>query len=526
MELALVDKGAGADNGGAAERPGGGPVIMELRRKGLEAALPLEGLPHHVFCNNVVYEIIGETALAELAAAYGAPGRPDRFILRGAEIPRFVDTQPRLIYQFADPPLQRLLAEEKVFIPGKELSLILSAFQEKRRGPGQAWAKPVIKYQNRRYGAMEISRMMERDYMLLDDTWARREDLQRTGVFPLGFYAGGAPIEDIKITAAELIRRGGGRFAPFFAGLEADTGSWAERGEKEDLFTGHLDFLCSWGFSGGLVLQGHREQARFLAAWLAGLPQKLKGDRPGSGEGPGDRARVLALLEKRYYDLYLSPHVPDPRALLPWVRIAFYEELPLQDGIVSPDLLVLVEAEEILLDEKTGAINEKYFSKIAGLSAGIRLGIFSEPWGIKNGPSSAKLKPLFGIRKEAEELADYLIRDISLPLPLPVFNVPPPEILRPPLPFGEGRPIPPGGNCAASIKRRPAPPGPAGQIPDPALRAAGVCMALPDRGRRKGPVRKKGPRRGDPGIWLPRYTGIWPPLQKAGEGGVSPAGEH
>jgi hypothetical protein len=69
--------------------------------------------------------------------------------------------------------------------------------------------------------------------------WARREDLQKTGIFPLGLYAGGVPIEDIKITAAELIRWGGNRFVPFFAGLAADTNSLALSGEKEDFFIGH-----------------------------------------------------------------------------------------------------------------------------------------------------------------------------------------------------------------------------------------------------------------------------------------------
>ncbi|MDR2258923.1 MAG: hypothetical protein LBE14_07225 [Treponema sp.] len=431
VELALVREGGAA----GAEKPGGGPVVMELRRRGLEAAEPLEGLPHHRWYQNTVYEIIDEETLAELNAAYGAAGKPDRFILRGEEIPRFVETRPRLIYRFADAPLQKLLAEERVFIPGETLSLILSVYRKE----GQVWARPLIARGGRRYDGAEISAMMERDYLLLDDLWARRGDIEKTGVFPLGFYAGGGPVGDVKLTAAELIRRGGGRFAGFFSGLEADTGLWISRGDRETVFAAHLDFLLAWGLSGGLVFPGHREQARLLSAWLGGLSQKLKDKAGGTGlsgaktDFPG---KALVLLEKRYDELYLAPHLPEPRPLLPGVCPAFYEDLPLPGGTAFWDLLVLIEPEEILLDEKGEKINEEFFSRIAGINAGQRLGIFSDGWGIKNGPAANRVKQLFGIRGEAAEITDRLIRDAGAALGLPAFEFPPPAILRPPRPFG------------------------------------------------------------------------------------------
>jgi hypothetical protein len=410
VELALVREG-----GAAAEKPGGGPVVMELRRHGLEAAEPLEGLPHHRWYRNTVYEIIDEETLAELRAAYGVPGKPDRFILRGEDVPRFAETRPRLIYRFADSALRNLLAEERVFIPAGALSLILSA----RGETGPARARPLIAWGGRRYDGAEISAMMERDYLLLDDAWARRTDIEQTGVFPLGCYAGGGAILDIKITAPELIRRGGRRFAGFFAGLEADTGLWLDRGDAGAVFTAHLEFLLAWGLSGGLVFPGHREQARLLAAWLGGLSQK-----------------TLVLLEKRYYELYLAPHLPEPQSLPPGVRLCFYED-PLPGGFW--DLLVLAEGEETLLDEKGETIREDVFSRIAGINAGQRLGIFSDGWGIKNGPAANKVKTLFHIRGEAAEVTDWLIRDSGAALPLPAFEFPPPAILRPPRPFGGAR---------------------------------------------------------------------------------------
>jgi hypothetical protein len=440
VELALVRENGGPP--GDAEKPGGGPVVMELRRHGLEVSEPLEGLPHHRFYQNTVYEIIGGETLAELEAQYGAAGKPDRFILRGEDIPRFVETRPRIIYRFADPPLQTLLAEERVFVPGGALSLVLAAYREKRRGPGRIRGRPLAACRGRRYDAAEISALMDRDYLLLDEAWARRTDIEKTGVFPLGCYAGGAAIEETAITAGELIRRGGGRFAGFFAALEADTGLWLDRGDRETLFTAHLEFLLAWGLSGGLVFPGHREQARLLAAWLGDLPRILKDDAAGASGAVGGKAgfasKVLVLLEKRYSDLYLAPHLTDPQSLLPQVRLCFYEDLPLPEKNVFWDLLVLVEAEEILLDEKGETLREEFFSRIAGINAGQRLGIFSDGWGIKNGPAAPRIKTLFGIRGEGNEVSDWLIRDTGAPLPLPAFEFPPPAILRPPRPFGDG----------------------------------------------------------------------------------------
>jgi hypothetical protein len=447
MELVLVSGpaagGAGRETAGEVF-PGSGPVIFELRRQGLEEAKILEGLPRHRYYQNTVYEIIDPETLEELALQWGVPGSPDRFILRGRDIPRFVSAHFRLIYQFADPPLKRLLAEDRVFLAGEEMSLILLARQEQGRGRGMARAAPVIKYRNRYYHAGELSRLMEGDYVLLDDKWAGREELEKTGIFPLGRYAGGAVIENIKLTPLELFRRGGQGLRGFFADLEADTEIWISRGDREQIFHSHLEFLRSWGFSGGVLAPGHRDQARFLADWLSGLQEKLKTGRPGEDAGPG--ARALILMEKRYYELYLGPLLPDPQSLLPPVRICFYEDLPaspagsgaapLAEGGAFWDILVLVEGEEILLDEKTGGINQEAFSNISALETGLRIGIFSDLWGIKNSQGAGKVRAFFGIPGEYGEIGDYLIRDIKTALPFPAPPFPPPGILRPPRPFG------------------------------------------------------------------------------------------
>ncbi|MDR1319686.1 MAG: hypothetical protein LBJ90_08675, partial [Treponema sp.] len=284
MELVLA---GGPDGGGRTDFPGVGPVIIEIRKTGEAAWQPLAGLPHHRYYQNTVYEIIDAATLRELAGASGvlenpagASGSPLRLLLRGEDIPRFAEVHARLVWQFGAEKTGRLLAEESVFIKRSELSLILGAFAEKQGFAGAARAVPLVSCGGYRYSAKEVSLRMDREYLLFDRRWARRGDLEAIGLFPLGFYAGGGPLEKIRLKPEELLRRGGERFAGFFAGLEADMKLWIDRAGGENVFLSHLDFLLAWGLSGGVVAPGHREQVLFLKAWLARLSAASSGAGP------------------------------------------------------------------------------------------------------------------------------------------------------------------------------------------------------------------------------------------------------
>lgn len=417
MELSLV-RAAGAAIP-AAGGVGAGPLAMELRTEGAEAEwLPLAGLPHHRLYRGVIYEIVDEAAVSEYAEARVMR----RYTLRGEDIPGFVDSHSRMIFQFGDQTIRELLAEDSVFVNRDRLSLVLSAAAEQRRGGiGEAWASPLLRYGDRRYPAGEVSLRMNREYILLEDQWARREDLEAAGIFPLRAYAGGEAIEQVRLKPGELLRRGGGRFAGRWSGMEADTTLWLERGGREAVFQTHLEFLCAWGLSGGVVINGHREQAAFLVSALVRL---------ASGAD-----YTLALMERRYYDLYLSPFLAELQAahiILPGaapesrsaVVIAFYENLPLTPAEQrnAAGILALIEPEEVLDRDET-------FARLRSIRAGIKLGVFSAAWELFRGPAAARARNLFGVPEA--ELEPYLVRDVTRPLSLPRFEFPPPRILRP-----------------------------------------------------------------------------------------------
>jgi hypothetical protein len=225
QELAL-DEGCGSGPAG--------PLRLVLRRRPGSWGLPLEGLPGYRFRDGVIYEIIGGAELTLLTESYGAGQSPSgfvtkdeggdggqspsgcvtgedtdagerRFVLRGEEIPRFAGDHGRLVYRFGDPALRRRLSEEAVFVPAGELSLVLSVAAGTDtpaagtgRGAERPLALPFLKRGGRRYPAREVSLRMDREFILLEDRWARREDLERAGLLPLGYYAGGEPIAPVR----------------------------------------------------------------------------------------------------------------------------------------------------------------------------------------------------------------------------------------------------------------------------------------------------------------------------------------
>jgi hypothetical protein len=463
MELVLPEDPAGGA-GAPADFPGAGPVLIEIRKTGEAGWQPLASLPHHRYFQNTIYEIIDDRTLKELTGTYGIPSGnsakvPGRFLLRGEDIPRFADTWARLVWQFGGEKIRRLLAEESVFVKGRGLSLILGAFAEKRGSAGAARALPLVSSGGRRYSAKEVSLRMDREYLLLDRRWARRGDLEAIGLFPLGFYAGGRPLEKIRLKPDELLRRGGGRFAGFFGGLEADMSMWIGRAEGESVFCGHLEFLRTWGLSGGVIAPGHREQAAFLAAWFARLSAACSGAAEGAGretDARGADGGVLVLMEKRYWELYLCPRAGELEALKPppvlpgargenrgaALRLAFYGDLPFGPAEKSaPRVLALVEPEEALQDEGKNSSGEALLSEIKSIGADIVLGIFSDAGELLRAKSAAAVRALFGVRESGME--QYLIREIKKTLALPLFEFPRPRIRRP---AGDGaensRPIP------------------------------------------------------------------------------------
>jgi hypothetical protein len=176
--------------------------------------LPLDGLPRFKLCGNVIYEIIDDETIAEIFNNQADAEGCFSITLRGEDVPRFADSHGRLVLQFGDKKLKALLAEENLFANAEKLSLVLCEIEGR--------ARPSLRYGDRHYPAEDVSARLDREYVLLEDRWARREDIEAAGIFPLGAFVGGEPIEKFKFSAADSSSRGG-RFAELFSDAKIET---------------------------------------------------------------------------------------------------------------------------------------------------------------------------------------------------------------------------------------------------------------------------------------------------------------
>ncbi|MDR1286899.1 MAG: TerB N-terminal domain-containing protein [Treponema sp.] len=429
-ELALVPGAGGIPRGrenGERDVPLE-PVYIEIREDGDPASwLPLEDLPCHRYCRGFVHEIMDGKTMDELLAAWGVPAgtgprnagdiSPDgktvrgRLVLRGEDIPRFFDARRDLVRRFGDAKLRGYFSEESLFVPPRSLSFVYTAEQAPLREETEVpdagvRAFPSLKYGGRRYRAPEVSALMEREYVLLDDRWARREDLEEAGLLPLGYYAGGIPLASFKPGPADIIFREGNGPAGFLP-FEWKTELW-KSGRKTDgsfqatdVFRAHVAFLRFFGFSGGAVIRGRREQAECLASLVADLSNET--------------GTALVLADRACYELYLQK-LPAFKNAPSRITMAFYG-----DPAGNPrgfDLVVLLEPE----DPPDEALYTLSARQPPALNAPVVLGIFSDPFeasGGKGGGMRLKsgIRNMLGIRDE--RLDKYLVRRMNVPLPLP-----------------------------------------------------------------------------------------------------------
>ena len=177
-------------------------VILRYGKTPEKEWLPLDGLPNYKLYENRIYEIIPDEVLSLF--------RNDRknsgiLILNNTEIPSFADDHARLIYIFADEHLYRALAQESVFIEPEKLSLVLRYDTEKEK-PGKRICYPAVKYEDKYYSALALSRHYQEKYLPIKNRWIRRENLERLGIGPLGCYINGkslAPFTSDKKNIAE-----------------------------------------------------------------------------------------------------------------------------------------------------------------------------------------------------------------------------------------------------------------------------------------------------------------------------------
>jgi hypothetical protein len=445
-------------------------VILNAERIPRGEWLPLAGLPNHRLCRNRIYEIIGDENLSRIfdgpfldgtetgtGTRRDAEGRPLR-ILRGAEIPEFADTFARLIYLFADSALYRQLSQDAVFIDEEKAQLLLRCFSVMHRGVGMLRAVPVLKYEERRYAAADLSRRFDRVYIPLDGRWIRRRTLENLGIGPLGRFAGGGPIENFRLRAEDIFRGSGKCRQGPWTGFEFEK-PFRCPGTGWPALAFHLEFLRSYAVHGGVAACGGRTGAPHIASWLAVLKTEI------------DKGRALVFVERDYFfgclqealaarkllpapveegarrkpSVNLSGYedeglsVFDPR--FQGIGVVFYDEFLLNAGSLKTSCDILVLVNPCFTEENNGTVIETgLLKKVQTIGARLKLGIFFEGASVYADGGRTSLIPaaqeLFGLYGKLSPYEKYLIRDITRheAPPFPA-QMPPKKLMIPPKPF-------------------------------------------------------------------------------------------
>jgi hypothetical protein len=283
---------------------------------------------------------------------------------------------------------------------------------------GVAYGVPALKYEKKTYPAEALSRRLEGDALPLEGRWVERKTLEALGIGPLGRFINGEPIRPIKLKAPELMRRGGAGLEGFWPDFEFESNPWVASAEEETVFKTHLDFLRTFGVSGGLVLGDFRQGARFLAAYLSSLKGRI------------EDGTVLVLMGEKYYASYMSRVLsPDTAAayteeglsvfspLFRGIGVGFYEQLPgnLKIARSNYDILILTAPEEVL----GGRAPENRCRELREIRARLKLGLLFNGQDLVSDPCMNDLKNFFGLRGAMGEIAGSLFRRLDEFVPLP-----------------------------------------------------------------------------------------------------------
>ncbi|MDR3343802.1 MAG: TerB N-terminal domain-containing protein [Treponema sp.] len=394
-------------------------VIITLKREPLppEELQPLAGLDAYRMYRNTIYAIIPDAVVTELFAD------GDGLIVKKEDIPGFVNTHTEILRTFGDKKTLRLLSPDKIFIPRENLSLVLWVAPKVERGVGTAYAVPVVQYGKKRYTAQSISEQLEstgRPYVALDDKWVRTEILAALGIGELGCLIDGTPIRPMQLKAHEILNQGGDDLRGLWSGLEFENNPWVKAVDLDNGFHFHLNFLRTYGISGGIVAHHNVRSAELLAEYLAYLPTQM------------EHGTVILLMREKYHKEYLKKKLRYPLPVaqtgagvsifspeFQGIGICYYEKLAqsMAGAKARYDMLILVKPEELLLNEQ-----KNYYETIRAIDTRLRVGIiFNTTYLLKDATDAAtnRLMEFFNLRGKMKKLVNHVFRDPDLSLALP-----------------------------------------------------------------------------------------------------------
>jgi hypothetical protein len=253
--------------------------------------------------------------------------------------------------------------------------LILHCMPLMEKAVGSAWGLPVIRDGKKRISALTASKKLEAVSNKLEvppSGLAAEElrSLEAMGIGPLGRYLGGEPIKPIPLGPGHFFSfNEASPLAELFCGIEFDDTRWQANGDTAELFRSHLEFLRTWGFSGGVTIT-KAVMAELLGAYLAYLQKETE----NSG------AKIIALLSKAFFETlqpFLQTAKPfgetgaagipvnftaggDPVLSSPFsgLGIILYEDLPPHVRTLKPRCDILVIAETGTASEASPVLRE------------------------------------------------------------------------------------------------------------------------------------------------------------------------
>lgn len=181
------------------------------------------------------------------------PEESGAFSLTGQDIPRFLrDVWPRahpwIVGRVPDLTNLHPISLEKC-------ELILAVQREEREGIGLTMGIPTLVWGDFRIEAEEVSRSLHArlEFVRLDKKWVPVEELRRSGIGLLGRSANGSTLSPITLTPTDILYRYGENLKGSWTRIEFPVLDLPQGSTPHETARLHLEFLRTWGFSGGTV---------------------------------------------------------------------------------------------------------------------------------------------------------------------------------------------------------------------------------------------------------------------------------
>ena len=182
---------------------------------------------------------------------------------------------------------------------------------------GSAWGLPVVAAGKERMSALSLSEKLQAPGIVSFGTDPFSEEhlreLETLGIGPLGRYLGGEPIKPIRLFPEDFFvsvnrRKINDRAEKtntantaelFCTALEFKDTHWVTEGAAPEIFHGHLEFLRTWGFTGGVSID---------EAALA--PQIINYIHFLQKNTACEKSKIIVLVSRHFFETQLNQKLP------------------------------------------------------------------------------------------------------------------------------------------------------------------------------------------------------------------------